>query len=62
MREQLTLSRTEAETMERRAYLLQKADIQKQRKILLDERDMEKKVQELHKAQFLQVRIYLIMA
>jgi hypothetical protein len=48
--------------MERRAYLLQKADIQKQRKILLDERDMEKKVQELHKAQFLQVRIYLIMA
>lgn len=42
--------------------MLQEADIQRQKKRLLDQREMERNRQELQKAQSLQVMIYLIMA
>jgi hypothetical protein len=48
--------------MERRVHVLQEADVRRQRKRQLDQREMERNRQELHKAQSLQVTIYLIMA
>jgi hypothetical protein len=44
--------------MERRVHALQKADDRRQRKRVLDQGEMEKNRQELHKAQTLQVRVY----
>ncbi|PNF22701.1 hypothetical protein B7P43_G07122 [Cryptotermes secundus] len=54
VREQLSLSRTETEAMERRVHMLQEADVRRQKKRLLDQREMERNRQELHKAQSLQ--------
>jgi hypothetical protein len=48
--------------MERRICVLQEADVRRERKRLLDQREMERNRQKLLKAQSLQVTVYLIIA
>jgi hypothetical protein len=62
VQEQLSFSRAESQAMAKSVRALQEADIQRQRREQLDQKEMERNKQELHKAQSLQVTIYLIMA
>jgi hypothetical protein len=47
------------EAMERKIRVLKEAEVRRQRKRLLDQEEMDRKRQELQKAQSLQVRIYI---